>query len=503
MALRATLEDTGGDTALIGTTNQALRVELYCQDGDALAQARNADLDDQEGIPAMGSFLPGRKARFLRLDSLGTMRGGDTVIRFHDPIELNMTTTTGNLWSQTIATATAAVASGVRTYNSGSSVTSAQGAMDVSLQRFERRSSRVNRWRQRAMMKWGTVAGAGTNGVIDMGFGAPAAVATLAVTDGVFFRVTAAGALTIVYALSAAETTLETLGIFSSGVITSDGSVTGFTNGKSIRVDSYYNWEITLGDDYAFCQIMDPETGDVIYERTFFVARTAIGFIQGSHVAIFNRVFNSGTATTACQLLVSTPGVMVEQMDANLGMTNEDFLAGIQRGSNAVPTTQVQAATWANSAATAAATLSNTAAGYATLGGLFRFVVVAGAATDYALFGFTVPSPYRFRCRRIKIDTYNTVVASATTPTVLLWGVSHNAATINLSTGTQWREPIGIQSVPVGTAVGGMADRTCEWVGNKITEAGRLFIVILRMPVGTATATQELAGTVFVEGQFE
>ena len=57
-------------------------------------------------------------------------------------------------------------------------------------------------------------------------------------------------------------------------------------------------------------------------------------------------------------------------------------------GAPYLPVTQVQAAQWANSAAPASAALSNTAAGYATLGGLFQFAAVAGAATDYALFGF-------------------------------------------------------------------------------------------------------------------
>lgn len=470
--------------------------------GAYLAKARNADLDSAYGLPVMGSFLPGRKARFIRLDPIGTLRAAEPVIRFADPIELNMTTTTGQFWVQTIATATAAVASGVRTYNSGSSVTSTQGVQDVSLQRFERRSGRINRWRQRCMTKWGTVAGAGTNGVIDFGFGAPAAVATLAVTDGVFFRVTAGGALTIVNALNTAESTLETLGTFSAGVITSDGSVTGFVTGKSIRVDSYYNWEITLGDEWAFCQIHDPETGDIIYERTFFVARTSIGMIQNSHVAIFNRVFNSGTATTACQLLVSTPGVTVEQLDANMGQTLEDVLAGMQRSAAAVPTTQVQAANWANAAAPVTGTLATATPCYTTLGGQFQFAAPAGAETDFPIFSYTVPGTYRFRVKKVKIEVFNTVVAVATTATVFSWFVDHNATTGAQNSGTHWRQAVGVQTLAVGAAVGAQA-QTLEWTGNEVTEPGRVFTVGLKMPIGTATATEIFRGVVTVEGQHE
>lgn len=48
-------------------------------------------------------------------------------------------------------------------------------------------------------------------------------------------------------------------------------------------------------------------------------------------------------------------------------------------------------ANYANTAAPASATLSNTAAGYTTLGGQFQFAAVAGE-TDYALFAFLVPA---------------------------------------------------------------------------------------------------------------
>jgi hypothetical protein len=292
------------------------------------------------------------------------------------------------------------------------------------------------------------------------------------------------------------------LGTFSSGVITSDGSVEGFTSGKSVRVDSYYQWEITYGDDYCIAQIIDPETGDVIFDRVFTVGRTLLGLLQGSHHAAFHRVFNSGAAVTASQLLVTS--VAVEQYDANLGMSWDDVAAGMQLGSNVVPTTQLQAANYANSAAPASATLSNSAAGYTTLGGQFQFAAVAGAETDYALFGFTVPTGYRFRCRGIKIDVWNTVVAVATTATLMSWAVSHNGATINLSTGTQFRETIGAHTFPVGAAVGAMASPgPVEWKGNKVTESGRLFIIILKMPIGTATATEIFRGLCTVEGNFE
>jgi len=490
-----------GTLARVGDVSKGIRAELYGADGNPIAMSRNFAMGDQLGLPVMGQFLPGRRARFMRTDSIGSPRVMDPIPRFADPLEVNMTTTTGTLWLQSVTTMAATVVSGVKTLNSASTTTTTTGVMETSLARFDRRQGIIWRWRARMMAKWGTTAGQGTNGNIDFGFGTPASQTALAVTDGVFFRITTAGALSIVSALGVAEQTLVTLGTFSDGVITSNGTVTGFPSGNQIRVDSYYQWEITLCGDYAIAQIIDPETGAVLFDSVFFVARTSAGLIQSSHFGCFHRVANiGGAATTACQLLV-VGGVQVECLDNDMGMTHADVLAGLQRAANNNPITQVQAANYANSAAPANATLSNTAAGYTTLGGQFQFAAVAGAETDYALFGFT-PSGYRFRVRRVRIETWNQGAAVATTAHVLQWAMSCNGATINLATGTQFRETIGVQSFAVGAAVGALA-APVEWSGNRITEAGRLFIIILKMPIATATGSQVLRGTCQVDGEFE
>ena len=488
--------------ASVDTANLALRAALYDSLGNNLTKARNASVDDVEGLPVMGQCLPGRLARFFRTDTVGTQKVGDPTCLFTDPLEVNTTLLTGALWAQSVTTQAAAVSANVKTYNSASTTTTTTGVMDVSLRKFDRKPNKLIRFAQRAMVKWGTTGALGTNGVIDFGFGAPASQTALAVTDGVFFRATAAGALSVVYAFGSSETTLATLGNWTSGVITSNGSVQGFVNGKSIRVDSYYNWAITLGDDFAVVQVMDPETGDIIFDRLFFVARTSAGMVSGSHVSVFNRTFNSGAATTAPQLLVNK--VLVEQLDANLGVSFDDVMAGIQRGANILPTTQAQAANYANSAAPSSASLSNTAAGYTTLGGQWQFAAVAGAETDYALFGFTVPTGYRFRCKRIRIDAFNMGAAVATTAHLLQWGVSHNASTINLSTGTGWRQTIGAQGIASGGTIGQPFNPGyVEWIGNEVTESARLFIIILKIPVATATGSQIIRGTCRIEGNFE
>lgn len=118
-----------------------------------------------------------------------------------------------------------------------------------------------------------------------------------------------------------------------------------------------------------------------------------------------------------------------------------------------------------NSTVPATATLSNTAAGYTTLGGQFVFAAVAGAETDYALFAFlnTVPTTgitgRNLTIRGIWIDTWNQVVAVATTPTVFQWYAAVGSTAVSLATvdGAATRLPkriyIGSQSLVVGAAV--------------------------------------------------
>jgi hypothetical protein len=174
-------------------------------------------------------------------------------------------------------------------------------------------------------------------------------------------------------------------------------------------------------------------------------------------------------------------------------------------GGEVVPTTFAQAANYANSAAPASATLSNTAAGYTTLGGQFQFAAVAGAETDFALFGFTVPAPYTFVCTGIQVDTYNSGAAVATTAHVLQWFASPDQTAISLATATNRRVTLGIQSFSVGAAIGALAAPILRSLNDAplVTNPGRIMVVGLKVPVGTATASQIIRGTVAIRGYFE
>jgi hypothetical protein len=175
-----------------------------------------------------------------------------------------------------------------------------------------------------------------------------------------------------------------------------------------------------------------------------------------------------------------------------------------------------QTAQWTNSTAPANATLSNTAAGYTTLGGLFSFAAVAGAATDYALFALQVPLgsasvPGRnLYIRGVRIETVNTGAAVATTPTTLQWALGVGASAVSLATTESTttkaprRIPLGIQSFVVGDVAGKQGNTIdVNFDAAVVVNAGEFVHIILRMPIGTATASQVLIGQVTINGFWE
>ncbi len=169
-----------------------------------------------------------------------------------------------------------------------------------------------------------------------------------------------------------------------------------------------------------------------------------------------------------------------------------------------------QTANHANSTSPSSATLSNTAAGYTTLGGRWQFAAVGGAATDYALFGYQVPATHRLIVKGVAISTVNTGAAVATTAHILDWSLAVNSTAVSLATTDSdpvWaprRIPLGIQSLLVSAGIGAMANdlsRTFE-VGI-VCQPSRFFHIILQMPVATATASQVIRGDVMVDGILE
>ena len=256
-------------------------------------------------------------------------------------------------------------------------------------------------------------------------------------------------------------------------------------------------------------------------------------FVDGTQVAILTLANVGGTQpvigpklpyaariVTSAGAPVSAPSLQLASLTTYVTATNLSKPATHQfaqggRGAYQSPTTTFgQTANHANSTSPTSATLSNTAAGYTTLGGRWQFAAPAGAATDFALFGYQVPTGRQLTVTGIRISSCNTGAAVATTATLLDWSIAANSSAVSLATTdalgpppTAWaprRMTMGSQVFIVGAAIGACApDIDHAFTTPVVVDSGRFFHVIVQVPVGTATASQVIRGDVLVEGYFE
>lgn len=390
-----------------------------------------------------------------------------------------------SVWSQVLTTMTITNTQNSAVLNAGNSVASAAVARLVSWRNAEapRGADRICAWR--AMLPTNV-----TGAVVEIGLFS--ASGTTAPTSGAFFRKNSAGDwVGVVVSVSGAETQTgafpfePTFGTAHDFMIWITGSAVIF------QVDNIVVGTVAIGD-------------------------TAPSPLTAESGPFCARVYNSAATATAQQLhLMRCIGAYY---GGNYGY-DRLFLAALggDVGSQGVVGGSTGSlANWANSAVPASATLSNTAAGYTTLGGQFQFAAVVGAETDYALFGFQVPAQTATNQGRtllihgISIDTFNMGAVSATTPTLLQWGVGYDGSAVSLATAdgaatkAPRRVPVGVQSIPVGAVVGASTNTLSKVFKQPLPiNAGNFFHVILKMPVGTATASQIIRGVIGIDATWE
>lgn len=310
------------------------------------------------------------------------------------------------------------------------------------------------------------------------------ATAIAAVTDGVFFRITA--------------------GQFR-GVCVNNGVESYVDLGTVPETAKVHDFvlEVTLGRVYFWHE------GDL---RGYLdVPDTQFGPTSQAQLPLFVRTYNAAIApAVAIKLQVSAIGASNGGADTN--RLWEVAQTGMGNSSIQAPTgtTVGQTANYANSTAPVSATLSNTAAGYTTLGGQFQFAAVAGAETDYALFAYQVPVGNTLILRGVWLDTINTGAAVATTPTVLQWAIAIGSSAVSLATtdGAATKSPariaLGFQNFPVGAAIGAQAGRIgCNFDAPLVVNSGEFIHIILRMPIATASGGQIIRGAVGYNSYFE
>lgn len=329
-----------------------------------------------------------------------------------------------------------------------------------------------------------------TNCNIDFGVFLPGAASTNTPLDGVYFRINSGGVFGVIN-VNGTETTTS-----------------AFT--FSPTINTVYKYNISISDSELEFWI-----DDVLYAKAD--KPIGVGSVMYSGSAPFAvRHHHTGTTSAVIQAKIANYTIGVADMDnVRLWASNKagQGMSGIQYASGA---TAGQTANNANSTVPATASLSNTAASYATLGGKFLFAAVAGAETDYALFAFLNPVPTanltgrNLVIRGVWIDTFNAVVAVATTPTVIEWTLAAGSTAVSLATtdGSATRLPkrvaLGVQSFIVGAAAGAQANRVdVNLDAPVVVEPGCYAHIIMRVPYGTATATEVFRGQIGFNSYWE
>jgi hypothetical protein len=378
-----------------------------------------------------------------------------------------------------IATTMAATQSSVAglTFNSGAITTINTGYMTQTSTRF------LKTQRAPLQAKFRARLARVNNSVMEFGFSDPATFNGV-VSTGAYWQVSAAGSI--------------------QPVLTYNGvDITGADISGMIDPAKYYTFDVLVDDDEATYVVQDTSTGLVLSRQTISLPLTAARLFSTSQLPLTARLFNSGTAPASAALMILTDAYVLA-LDMQMNRSWAQTLASLDRSAMANPFSGASLAAWANSAEPANAALSNTAAGYTTLGGKFQFAAVAGAVTDFALFAFAVPVPANLMVTGVEIDTWNLGAAVATTPTLLTWGLGVGSTAVSLATANLARVGLGVQSLPIGSVIGAVAPRLSKQFATPLkVPAGRFLHVILRMPIATATASQVIAGMVNIEGYFE
>ena len=389
-----------------------------------------------------------------------------------------------SVWSQVLTTMTVGVANNTITLNSANSLAPSAVARLVSYRQAKtlRGSDRIIAWR---MMLPNQVTGA----VIEIG--AFAAYGVASPTSGSFFRYGSNGQLRgVSISVTGAESTTEVIPTPSLNVA---HDYTIWIMGKAIvyQIDDVVVGSIPLGN-------------------------TAPSPVTSESAPFCARLYNASATATAQQVYLHR---CVGALYGGTYGYDRQFLAALggDIGSQGVVGAGTgYLANWANSAAPASATLSNTTAGYTSLGGQFQFAAVSGSETDYALFAYQVPAQTATNQGRtlvvhgINISTFNMGAAVATTPALLQWGIAFDGTAVSLatadaaSTKAPRRVPLGCQSLPVGLGVGGnVPDLRVDFRQPLSVNAGNYLHVILKIPVGTATASQIVRGVVTINATWE
>ena len=431
----------------------------------------------------------------------GRLRVSQDLPLFNDTVE--GTTLNTNLWQTSLSGMTVTQGGGFITLNAASSIVAANYAILQSNKQFLKWVG--NTFFFQGILAWlGSTQNIPIAGVVLEYGWANFSGAVVNVSDGIFLRLSAGGDFYIIQAFNGQEDATEL-------VIASDG-----TNFRP-EGGHFYLTEVLVTDEHIHVELVDigtttEEAGSVtLVNQTVTLLSTRPGAISVTHLPLAARLYNLVAPSVAAQFYLG--GFECTQLDITSGRSYGEILAVNQKGAYQGPNTTAgltQTANHTNSTSPTSATLSNTAAGYTTLGGRYQFVAPASAATDFCLFGYQVPSGVDLIIKKLRITAMNTGAAVATTATILDWAIAVNSSAVSLATvegvGT-WaprRIDVGMHGFIVGAAIGTAGNDIIVDFGDGIVcNGGRFVQIIVQVPIGTATASQVIRGDVVISGYFE
>jgi hypothetical protein len=423
--------------------------------------------------------------------------GMDTVL-FTDTF--NATTQNTNIWAYTFATMTASQP-GAGTVNFGTvqGTTSAHGAFMRTWQYF----TLVNT----AAVAAEFIAGKMTADLVAgevwlMGLGLPSAAITRP-TDGVWFKLTSAGLIGV---LAYNNTEVES-GVFP-GVAPAVGDLDKYTIVVGER-------EIEFWFNDQFCgELAIPDANGIPW--------------MSASAPVFMQKYNTGAVSNTNTMRVARVGVTQLDIATSRAWAVSNAVAGLgaymgQNGQT-MGTSQFTGTITSGSSPNlpTAAAGSNTAANVTGLGGWGAINAAAGAATDFIGTSYQNPAGTinitgrNLLIRGVKITAINTGAAVATTPTTLLWTLAFGHTAVSLATTetasfatatthAPRRVQLGFMSAEVATPIGGLysGDVSFNFDSPIVVRPGEFLATMMKIVVGTATASQTITYNVVFDGSFE
>lgn len=420
------------------------------------------------------------------------MRIGLDSTLFQDQFTSASNSISSKVWNQSLLTQTIVAANGFATLNNGGNTANGTYAILQTWRNFNYLTSFPLYGHVIASVNNGDA----TNKVAELGFGY--VTAANAALDGCFFRWAADGKMYAVVNFNGTETTHLIGADNGKGQAASDSAV------------HYYIIEVF--------QNLATFWSDQVILATIPLPAGQAFLMRGFALPMVSRVYNTGVASAACKLNVAMVGVTLgdngqggrnwSHQCAGMGLNAAITQPGTAAGMNA---------SIVNSTIPTAGAGSNTAALVTGLGGYFQLNAPAGAATDYIVTAFQNPQGsatldgkilYITRCH-ISCINYGAVVA--TTPTTLQWQLAWGSTAVSLATADSVsakgyvRRAIGSMYAPVGAVVGAPYSQELDMLFETplVIYDGEWIASAVRVPVGTATASQTILGSVDFEGYFE